>query len=286
MTLAARYGGAIVSADSRQIYCGFDIGTAKPSRADRERIPHYGIDVAAPHERVSAGWWAAHAWQWIAAARAAGRVPLVVGGTGFYVRALVRPLFAEPALDPRRRAALAALLAGWDTAALRRWVERVDPGRARLGRTQLLRAIEMATLTGTSISAWHQRAERAPGGAVRYLVLDPNVAMLHERIALRLDSMMTNGWGAETARLIRTVPSDAPAWQATGYEIMRAVARGEIEGDEGRGRIARATRQYAKRQRTWFRHQLTEGQITRIDPDAPGAWERAAAWWERESDTP
>ncbi|HET7583318.1 MAG TPA: tRNA (adenosine(37)-N6)-dimethylallyltransferase MiaA [Gemmatimonadaceae bacterium] len=283
MQLAERYHGTIVSADSRQVYRRFDIGTAKPSLADRARVPHAGVDVADPRERVSAGRWAREAVGWIAAARAAGRVPVVVGGTGFYVRALAQPLFEEPPLDPARRAALAAELAAYDTQSLRRWTRAVDPARADLGRAQLIRAIEVATLTGVPITEWYRRGARAPGLAVRYLVLDPSPAALRDRIAARVRAMLDAGWEEETVGLLREVPADAPAWEATGYRAMRALVLGQRSRMDALPDIERATRQYAKRQRTWFRHQLVGADVTCIDPEASGALERAAAWWEGES---
>src|SRR5438132_7836389 len=103
MWLAERHRGAIISADSRQLYRGFDIGTAKPTADERARVPHYGIDVVDPVERYSAAAWASGANEWIGAARAGGRVPVVVGGTGLYLRALFEGLFEEPALDAARR---------------------------------------------------------------------------------------------------------------------------------------------------------------------------------------
>jgi tRNA dimethylallyltransferase len=152
LTLAERHGAWIVSADSRQIYRGFDIGTAKPSAAEQARVVHHGIDILEPTERYSAARWAAAAGAWLAEAAAAGRPAIIVGGTGLWLRALVAPLADEPPLDPDRRAALGAALAQLPTPELRRWVTRLDPARSALGRTQLLRAAEVALLTGTRIS--------------------------------------------------------------------------------------------------------------------------------------
>src|SRR5665213_4332076 len=136
--LAERHGLVILSADSRQIYRGFDIGTAKPPAADRARVAHVGIDVADPSERWSAARFARDATAWLDGAPR-GKT-LVVGGTGFYLRALTTPLDASPELDPAHRALLGAELAQVETDELRRWVRALDPTRAHLGRTQLLRA--------------------------------------------------------------------------------------------------------------------------------------------------
>ncbi|HEU4565988.1 MAG TPA: tRNA (adenosine(37)-N6)-dimethylallyltransferase MiaA [Gemmatimonadaceae bacterium] len=284
MALAERFPLAILSADSRQIYRGFDIGTAKPTAEERRRVPHFGIDVAHPAERYSAAAWAEGARCWVEEARSAGRTPVVVGGTGFYIRALVEPLFAEPHLDPAARRALERELAELATSELARRVRELDPARAHLGRTQLLRAIEVALLTGTPISEWHRRAARGGGVRARYLVVDPGAA-LRARIEARVHAMLDAGWMAETERLMAAVPEEAPAWNATGYATVRRHARGELSLDAAIERITIDTRQYAKRQRTWFRHQLPEAEVTRIDPTAPHAAESAAAWWEEGEDT-
>lgn len=281
MALAARLRLAIVSADSRQVYRGFDIGTAKPDAADRARVPHFGIDVADPRLRYSAAAWAASATRWMADARRMGREPVIVGGTGFYIRALVSPLFAEPPLDPARRLALAAHLATLPLEALRQWVGALDPARAHLGRAQLERAIEVALLTGVPISRWHRTAPGAPMRRARYLVVDPGPA-LADRLAARLEGMLDAGWLAEAAELDRRVPAGAPAWNATGYAVARDMARGALGRAAGVARILAATRQYAKRQRTWVRHQLPAAAITVLDPPADDALDRAIAWWNAE----
>ena len=276
--MAERHGGAIISADSRQVYSGFDIGTAKPAPSERRRVPHFGIDVRAPGERYSAAAWAADAERWMAEAAAAGRVPLIVGGTGFYLRALFGPLFEEPPLDAARRDALAAELAGRSLDDLRRWCRVLDPERAHLGRTQLLRAVEIALLTGRRLSALHRERARAPRWRARYLLVDPGAA-LAARIAGRVDAMLAAGWVDEARALARTVPEDAPAWKATGYGVMRAVASGAVSLEDGRERVIVETRQYAKRQRTWFRHQLAGEAVTRLDPAAADWEDVAERWW-------
>lgn len=278
MALAERFGARIVSADSRQIYRGFDIGTAKPTAGERRSVPHYGVDIASPTERYSAAAWAGSAERWLAESTAAGATPVVVGGTGFYVRALTEPLFAEPELDPVRRRALARVLDELTTAELRRWCERLDPARARLGRTQLLRAIEVALLTGIPISTWHTHTPRAPGIAARYLVVDPG-GVLQERIADRVHAMFAAGWPDEVAALAAQLPDEAPAWNATGYSIVREYVRGRLSRAAAIERVTIHTRQYAKRQRTWFRHQLSGAGVTVLDPMANDAMRRAAAWW-------
>jgi tRNA dimethylallyltransferase len=278
MRLAERHGLEIINADSRQIYRGFDIGTAKPGLKDRARVPHHGVDVADPAERWSAARWARDAGQWLAAV--GPKRTLVVGGTGLYLRALVAPLFTAPSLDPVKRAALAAELDALATDELRERVTELDPPRAHLGRAQLLRAAEVALLTGERISALHRTAARPRAFRARWLVVDPLEGLpLH--IGARLDAMFAAGWVDEVRGLETTVSDAAPAWQACGYRTVRALARGECDATAAREDILIATRQYAKRQRTWFRHQLTDGggQVTAVDPRDPQSDATVEDWW-------
>jgi tRNA dimethylallyltransferase len=268
----------VISADSRQLYRGFDVGTAKPDAAERALVPHLGIDVLDPRERASAAWWADHADAWIREVRAAGRVPLVVGGTGLYLRALFGELFDEPPLDPERRAALQRELAALDVPTLRRWATALDPARAGLGRTQLLRAVEVALLTGRRVSDLHAERARPARWRARYLVVDPGPP-LAARIEARARQMFAAGWEDEVRALATHVPADAPAWNASGYGVVRAAVEGTMSRDAAMERVVIETRQYAKRQRTWFRHQLGDADVTRLDPGAADAGERLARWF-------
>lgn len=280
MRLAERLPITIISADSRQIYRGFDIGTAKPTPLELATVPHRGVDIVEPTERYSAAAWAAAADGWITESVDAGRVPLVVGGTGFYIRALVAPLFEEPPLDPAARKALGEELAELETVELRRWVEALDPPRARLGRAQLLRAIEVALLSGVPISEWHRRAPGAAPRRVRYLVLDPGPA-LADRIEERVREMLEAGWEAEVAALLDHVPPDAPAWNASGYRAVRDLVEGRTTRAAAVERTVIDTRQYAKRQRTWIRNQLRDENVIVIDPRVPASdvVDAALAWF-------
>ena len=255
MQLAERAPSTIISADSRQIYRGFDIGTAKPTAAERERVPHEGIDIVDATLRYSAAAWADEADRWIEASIAGHRRPIVVGGTGLYLRALFEGLFEEPALDRDKRAAIEGQLAMMTTEQLREWTQRLDPPRAHLGRTQLLRSIEIALLTGRRLSDLHRERPRQPRWQPRYLVVDPGPS-LAERIAKRIDEMFANGWTDEVQQLMQIIPPDAPAWNSTGYGVVRAMVEGKLTFSAARERVLIDTRQYAKRQRTWFRHQL------------------------------
>lgn len=185
---------AVISADSRQIYRGFDIGTAKPSREDRARVVHFGVDIVDPTEHYSAYRWARDAARWIGEAERLGKVPVIVGGTGFYIKSLFDPPYDDPPVTEL---------------AITPEYEIVDPG--------------------------------------------PD---LRNHIKTRIDQMLTDGWLAEVARLMESVPRDAIAWKASGYRVMRGHLEGDYSLDYARERAIIDTRQYAKRQRTWFRHQL------------------------------
>lgn len=279
MWLASRHDIEVVSADSRQIYHGFDVGTAKPSREDRTRVPHHGIDVADPTERYSAARWAEMAHEAIEGAFARSRVPIVVGGTGFYIAALFRPLWAQPDMEPASRETLQRALAPHTTDELRRWCRELDPDRAHLGRAQLLRAIEVCLLTGKRLSAMHLERARRPLLKSSYLLVDPGPE-LHGRIATRTAEMLEAGWPAEVRRLMDAVPSGAPAWKASGYDVVRRHVSGEIDRSATLEQIIIETRQYAKRQRTWFRNQLEADRVRRLSPLDRG-WEgEVDAWME------
>lgn len=284
LELAELHNAAIVSADSRQIYCGFDIGTAKPSREECARVTHFGIDVAEPEERFSAARWAAEADEWVESAGEIEKDPIVVGGTGLYIRALVEPLFAAPEIDSARRSDLARELESKPVSELRRWCRELDPARAHLGRTQLLRAIETAVLSGTRISDLHslhnaRREVGEPTVSPSYLVVDPG-ASLAARIVERVERMLATGWIDEVEELSRTVPPDAPAWKASGYAIIRKHVQGDLDLSTAKERVIIETRQYAKRQRTWFRHQLPSLTVTYVNPDDSRARAIAREWWE------
>jgi tRNA dimethylallyltransferase len=285
LDLAERYDAGMISADSRQIYRGFDVGTAKPRREERARAPHLGVDVADPTERYSAARWAREAETWMEASLSLGKTPVIVGGTGLYIKALVEPLFSAPELDPIRREQLARELESKPVAELRRWCSELDAARAHLGRTQLVRAIETAVLAGWRMSDLHTahagRARRdQPTLQPTYLVVDPGNS-LAPRIEARVEKMIADGWLDEVAGLARTVPSDAPAWKASGYSVMRQHIEGALDLSTARQRVIIETRQYAKRQRTWFRNQLPPAAVTHVNPDDSQARSIVREWWER-----
>jgi len=282
LLLAIEYGATIISADSRQIYKGFDIGTAKPSVSETRVVPHRGVDIIEPNERYSASSWAAAAINWIAETEQDRRVPLIVGGTGFYIRALFDPLFQAPPIDAARRESLARLLAGMPLPELRRWCQILDTGKAQLGRVQLTRAIETALLAGQRLSDLQRTSATATPESLalrpHYLVVDPGSA-LGSHIENRVDAMLAAGWADEVQSLNANVPERPSAWKASGYRVVRALVRGETDLSSARARIIIETRQYAKRQRTWFRHQLGEASVTRVNPDDPDCAAAVERWW-------
>lgn len=277
MWLSLRRELLVINADSRQIYRGFDVGTAKPPKSDLERVPHRGVDVADPAARYSAAEWVTMAQRAIGEALSDGRIPIVVGGTGFYMGALFKPLFVEPTLDVAARAAIQAALADFTSAELQRWCEALDPARAHLGRAQLVRAVEIALLTGRRLSELHASNARPDMYKPCYLLVDPG-AGLQSRIASRAAGMLDSGWPEEVEGLMQTVPDDATAWNASGYGVVRELVRGETARDAALERIIIETRQYAKRQRTWFRHQLQHDSVQRLQPGESGWQEVVNAW--------
>lgn len=263
--VAERLDAEIISMDSRQVYRGMDIGTAKATPADQARVPHHGLDLVDPDERYSAGRFARDARGWIDEIRDRGHTPILVGGTGFFLHALISPLFQEPELEPRRRERLDRFLDRLTTEKLRAWLDRLDPETAASlarsgGRQRLIRALEIALLTGRPLSWWHRHAppEMPPLRTTTFVVNLPR-ADLYRRIDERVTAMIDAGLVAEVQKLLDDGyrPGD-PGMNATGYPEIVAFLQGETSLDEAADRIRRATRRYARRQLTWFRHQLPQ----------------------------
>ena len=276
--IAERAGIEVVSADSRQLYRYLNIGTAKPTPEERAAVPYHGLDLVPPTERYSAGRYAREARAWIAGIVVRGRLPVVVGGTGFYLRALFEGLFAEPALDPGRRerlrAALAALAGRAGGGEVARWAARLDRGFDPAGGAQrAARAVEVALLTGRPLSAWQREAPPAPSGLVPWTAV---LALPRDALAARIDerarAMLARGLVDEVRRLLAAgLPKDAPGLDAVGYREVVAMLDGRLAEGELAGAIVAATRRYAKRQATWLRGQL-RGAVTWLDAARePGA---------------
>lgn len=263
LEVAERVDAEIVSVDSRQIYRGMDIGTAKVGPRERVRVTHHGLDVVDPDVRYSAGRFARDARGWIEAIHSRGRVPLLVGGTGFFLRSLMDPLFEEPPMDRDRRARLENALDRLDDERLRAWLVALDPDSAeRLrrsgGRQRVLRALEVALLTGRPLGWWHrERPGTPPAVDPMVFVLDRPRDELYHRIHERVDAMLERGLLDETAALLEAgYGPGSPGLSATGYPEAMAVLAGTMDPGEATDRIRSRTRQYARRQLTWFRNQL------------------------------
>lgn len=272
--VARRVRGEVVSMDSRQVYRGMDIGTDKVLPGERAGIPHYGIDVVNPDERYSAGQFARDARRWISEIRGRGHTPVVVGGTGFFLRALLNPLFAEPEMDPDRRARLRRYLRGQATERLVRWAQALDPPRARLaaqgGPQRLSRTVEVPLLTGRALSWWHREgAAEAPGVPSLVVVLELPRDELDRRIDARVGRMVERGFMDEVRGLLaQGYGPDDPGLTATGYREVAQALQGELDLDQALERMRLQTRQYARRQLTWFRNQLPEN-VLRLDARLP-----------------
>lgn len=247
----------VISADARQVYRGLDIGTAKPDHQTVTRVPHRGLDLIDPGERYSAGRFAREAAGWLAEVRAAEREPVVVGGTGLYVRALAEGLFQEPPFDPDRRERLRAWSEALEGPQLVRWAGRLDPHFPGGGRQRAARAVEVALLSGRSLSWWQREARE--NGVLRpwYIHLTLPREALHRRLAERVDAMLRAGLVDEVRRALAAgIRPDAPGLDGVGYREIVSMLQGHLPEAALRDAILVSTRRYAKRQETWFRHQL------------------------------
>jgi tRNA dimethylallyltransferase len=260
LALALRVPLEIVSMDSALVYRGLDIGTAKPPPAVRSAIPHHLIDVLDPTEAYSAGRFARDAAGLIAAIRGRGRMPLLVGGTLLYLRALRDGLAPLPKADLALRAELdrEAAERGWD--ALHERLESIDPAAAaRIApsdRQRIQRALEVHALTGRPISELQQAGgDGARPTVLAIAVVPESKAELNARIERRFDAMVAAGFVAEVERLRARgdLDPELPSMRAVGYRQIWAHLDGRYGWEEARQRTIVATRQYAKRQLTWLR---------------------------------
>jgi tRNA dimethylallyltransferase len=265
--VAGRLGAEIISMDSRSVYRGMDVGTAKPTPEERGGIPHHGIDLVDPSERFSAAEWARLARRLIPEIHGRGAVPMLVGGTGFFLRALTHPIFREPEMDPAARAALGQTLEPLTDEALHQRLIEVDPeSAARLehwgGRQRLLRALEVALLTGHPIGWWHRHSppEEEPMRILPFVLEVPR-ELLYERIGLRIREMVAYGLLEEVRSLVDRYGEAAPGLNAHAYIELFPYFRGERSLDEALELAARNTRAYTRRQLTWFRRQLPDGAV-------------------------
>lgn len=259
VALAQRFNGEVISCDSTAVYRGLDIGTDKPTLEERQGVPHHLIDVVAPTETYSAARYAEDA---AAAARditARGRLPILVGGTGFYYRALVRGLFPGPAGDAALRARIDRIAEHRGVEYLHRWLSRIDPDSAlRIqprDRKRLQRALEVYLLTGKPLTA-HFAETRSPlaGWSVLTLGLRDPRQDLETRVAHRVDAQFRRGVVQEVEALIASgVPETAHAFTGLVYRQVMDLRRGIRNEADTRALIVRENMRYARRQVMWFR---------------------------------
>jgi tRNA dimethylallyltransferase len=265
LELAQTQDAVIINTDSMQVYRDLRVITARPTLEEEARAPHrlYGhIDAAV---NFSAGAWVADAATVLAEARAQHRLPIFIGGSGLYFRALTRGLSAVPPIAPEIREAVRARLERDGVEALHAELSQRDPASAeRLkprDRARIARALEVVEATGRSLTDWHRDGlpPLLPPGTFRALFLEPDRDALYARIDARFDAMLEAGALEEVAQLAaRQLDPLLPAMKAHGVPALLAHLRGEITREEA-AEIGRAdTRHYAKRQFTWFRHQLPE----------------------------
>jgi tRNA dimethylallyltransferase len=256
-------GGELVSADSIQIYRGFDIGSGKPTAEELARVPHHLVGTLDPLDKIDAAGWANHAAAAIEDIRARGKVPVVCGGTFFWVRALVLGLVDAPAGDEAIRARHRAIVDERGRSALHDELARVDPASAhRLHPNDVVRvsrALEVHELSGRKMSDWqaaHGFKEARYDAAMIALARDP--AILTDRIAARVDHWLEHGWFDEVRSLLASGYGEARAMGSVGYAEVRAHLEGTLARDELRDAIVRSTRVFARRQKTWFNRTAVE----------------------------
>lgn len=261
LALAEATGGEIVNADALQVYRGFDIGTAKPTPAERLRVPHHLVDILDPSERYSAGEFARRARMALASIASRGRTAILVGGSGLYLRALWSGIAPLPPADVEVRGQLLERLEREGLAALYADLAALDPptaARLGAGDTQrILRALEVALATGEPLSSW---IARQPFGsapvAMRKIGLTLPRGLLYDAIAARVQSMVRAGWLEEVrALLARGVDRSSPAFQAIGYRQWLEVLDGEVGFEAALQQVVTSTKRFAKRQETWFRRE-------------------------------
>jgi tRNA dimethylallyltransferase len=289
MRLAGHLGGEIVSIDSRQIYRGLDIGTAKATAAERARIRHHCIDILDITEKSNARWFADIAREAIGNIRSKGKIPVLVGGSGLYLRSITHGLF-DIDLDPVKRKDFENRTGGIRTPDLHSRLKESDPASAERihvnDRYRILRALEIFELTGTPISE-HFRLQQETGedgmqGLVK-IGLDFDRELLRSRIMERTGEMYDAGWPDEVSSLLESgADPDCPGLQTLGYPETAGYVRGEMERSEAIERIAILTSQYAKRQMTWFRK---EEDVSWLDAGSMDLFEAALNVLDREGNS-
>lgn len=259
--LAERLGGEVVACDSTQLYRGFDIGTAKPTREERRGMAHHLIDVLEPYEAATAGGYRERALVVLGDLQRRDRLPVFTVGTGLYLRALLEGLADLPQRSEELRERLRSTAAEYPAGHLHGILQRLDREAATkiapADEQKLIRAIEICLLAQRPLSAVHCDG-RAPLSGWRALKIGlmPAREALLERIQARTETMLARGWIEEVRSLLaRGLAENAKPFDFIGYRELRAVARGEMNLENAKEAIQIATRRYAKRQLTWFRRE-------------------------------
>ncbi len=281
--LAEHLGGEVVVCDSTQLYRGFDIGTAKPTREERRGIRHHLLDVYSHSETSTAGEYRRLAIGILEDLRRRGRLPIFTAGTGLYLRVLLEGLAEAPVRSEDLRERLRASAADRPPGYLHRVLRRLDPSAAaRIApgdEQKLIRSVEVCLLTRKPLSEIHRGGRVLLEGwrAVKIGLIPPREA-LYGRINARVRTMLHRGW-LEEVRGLRSagLPENAKPFDFIGYRELRAHLRGELSLDDTVTAIAQATRRYAKRQITWFRRESGVHWLENFGDD-PGTQQAALAW--------
>ncbi len=276
IAVAKALGGEIVSADSRQIYAGLAIGSGAPSREQLSSVQHHLVGSQPIEDRLTAGDFAANARSIIGGIREHGGLPIVVGGAGLYLRALIDGLANVPPSSPEVRAGIEAEIVDRGYQALREDLAAVDPEYAELvgprDRKRLVRALEVYRLTNRTSSDWHHDQTRDSWCSPVMFGLERPRPELREIIRQRVESMIAFGWGEEVRGLIEGDGLPSAALEAVGYHQLARYLDGQLSFDEAKMLAITATRQFAKRQMTWFRADSRIRWLEGTGPDAPHIW--------------
>ena len=257
--LAERLGGEVVACDSTQLYRGLNIGTAKPTEAERRGVRHHLMDVLNAAETATAGDYRLRAMAVLDELRRRDRVPILTVGTGLYFRALLEGLAEAPRRSEELRARLRRAGETHEAGYLHRVLRKLDPEAAKriapADAQKIIRAIEVRLLAERPLSELHREGRSAlPGWTAAKIGLAPEREELYARIHERLDEMLARGWVEEVRELLRSgVPENAKAFDFIGYRELRSYLKGALSLEQAKAAIAQATRRYAKRQMTWFR---------------------------------
>ncbi|MCG9893824.1 MAG: tRNA (adenosine(37)-N6)-dimethylallyltransferase MiaA [Thermosynechococcaceae cyanobacterium MS004] len=279
LTCAERLNSPILSADSRQVYQAFDIGTAKPTMADRARVPHYLVDICPPTETLTAAQYQQIAQALIAAQHTAGVTPILVGGTGLYIQSIVQGL-KIPRVPPQPT--LRSQFEGFSQGERHQWLRQVDPASAAKihghDAVRTLRALEVYYATGIPLSV--QQGANPPSYPILQIGLElSDPALYDQRIQARTQAMLRQGWIEEVQQIMERYTDKLPLLQTLGYSEIVKHLKGKLSLDQAIAHIVLRTRQFAKRQRTWFRADPSILWFDAAQPDlAQSVWATLEAW--------